>query len=357
MRVTVEGSSFGAAVRAAAAAAPARPTFVAHAALRLRATTDLTVAGTDGTTTVTARLEAAAPVTSGEVVVPVGPLAAWARTGLPSGPLTVTVVAGGAEVEVTAHGLAPYRFRTLQVTFPNPPDYETMPRPFDPRHLAAALRAVKPCAGPERVVGLRARDDGTLAVFATDGYRLARAVIADAARFAATGVVPLAALELTARLGAERLGVDVARRVMVAQRAPHTTVVSRLSGVELPDVHAIADAPPPARARLARAALDEALTRLTAATGPVPVRLTGTGDGLRLTAANVERGAGAEAVAAAGDTTGLGVLVDSAFLADAVGAHPDAELILAWGGPATPLHLVSDAAPAVTSVVMPMRGR
>lgn len=304
--------------------------------------------GSDGESSVTAKLAVTSPEAGRCLVVP-GPLSTY-LSQLRDVAITVSVEEG-ADLVIEPEGSPAYHFRQLGATFPNPKLENQGLQPAETNELSDALAAVRHAA--EGVVQLRS-DENQLVLVATDRFRIAHARLAGAGFGSLTGVVPLNALELVGRHKIDHIGIDARGRTLRA-KGPEVFVSVRLVDEPFPDVGQIIHEKCRAEVTLARQPLLEALERLQAVAGKTPVRLEVGPQGLVLEVTNVELGSGRETIELASSPEEFSCLVNAAFLKDAAAAQQD-ELTIGWNGSLNPLHLRSEGDLAIRTVVMPVRG-
>lgn len=307
------------------------------------------VSGSDGETTVTAKLECDVADEGRALVVPT-PLAAYLDKAGGEGARVWLDDEG--DVRVSVDGKEAYRFRQLSVTFPSPSLERQGLHPAGLADLADGLSRVRHAA--DGVVQLRS-DDSSLTLVSTDKYRIAQVELSGAGFGSFSGVVPLLSLDHLAREDIDHIGIDSRGRVLRA-KGPEVFVSARLVDEPFPDVAAIVDGPCRHQVTVKAPELCAALDRLYTVAARRPVKLEVATGSLTVSAANVELGAGREQVPVRGSVEPFSCFLNTAYLREAALAHRDADVVLGWNGDGQPIHLRSDDPHKVRAVVMPVRG-
>lgn len=349
MDLSVESRSLHHTLDLARRAVPSAPTLAAYTGVLLQIQGGFLLAtGSDGETTVTAKL-AVDVATPGQALVVPGPVLGYLEK-LDPGRARLWIDES-TDLCVSVGGRDPYRFRQLGATFPAPRIERAGLVPAQLGDLRSALAAVRHAA--DGLVQLRS-DDHQVILSATDRYRIAQAFLPGAGFGEFTGVVPLAALDHLGREPIEQIGLDSRGRQLRA-RGPELFLTTRLIDEPFPDVTPIVAEPRAHKVSLLRHPLLEALDRLSTVSSRRTVSIKISSGYLEISAANVELGSGAETIRVEGYCDEFACHVNAGFLRDAVAAHVADRLELGWNGALQPLHLRSVGDLVVCTVVMPIQ--
>ena len=340
------------AIQNASGATPANPSMVAYSGVQLIADErGLTIIGSDGETTITASTHATIERT-GSVLLPPKPISTLLARLAPS--LTATVSLGSdGELVLEAGSRAPYRFRPLSATFPQPAQPAGGYREIDLGRLSMAIAAVRHATSRDLPAIQLVSDDQRLLLNATDSYRLAQAVLPEGSFGPFTGLVPLSVLERVARAGADAVATDPRSR-LVSFRTPGATITTRLLATAFPAVDGVLASIPTSAVRFETQPILDGLGRLAAVAADSPVRVSIEANTISLEVSNVDLGSGTEEAPLAAPCAQpiefhvkLQYLIDALSRFDAVALH--------YSSPTQPLFVRSTSPVESTQVVMPIR--
>lgn len=311
--------------------------------------------GTDGDLSVIS----SAPASStqpGSTLLPPRPILSYLNTLPKQGRSTITLLATD-EVELSADGRTPYRFRPIVGSFTRPAGARIETRPVDLARLGTALKSVNHAASRDHGgIQLVSGPEG-LALNATDNYRLAHALLVGEGYGNIDVVVPQGLLELAARLDVISIGVD-AKRTLIRFASAKTSVTGKLLAVTFPPTEALLTASGTGAAIIPVRRLLDALRPLEAVAASRPLVAEIAGGVMTLTATNLEVGEGVENIPverrAGEDDFRFGIsatyLKDAVAALDAVGAET---ATFSWTTKDGALYLKADGQTPITLVVMP----
>jgi DNA polymerase III sliding clamp (beta) subunit (PCNA family) len=338
-----------AALSVAQRATVANPPLVAYTGVLLVAGRGrLLVTGTDGETTIAARVgtPGCAP---GRVLVAPKPLAGWLAT---HDRLDQVALEGdGTDLVATIPGHRPYRFRGLNASFPAPRITRTSEAVAGLAGLGAAVAAVRHAA--DAAIRLRQAPEG-LWVEATDNHRAAAVLLAGVDLGGMNAIVPLGPLAEMGRQQVTQLALDPRGRELRGS-SDKVWISTRLAAVPFPEVDQLVHAVPDRSVTVDRTELNRALTRLGAVADGAPAKLAVNSSKLVIETHNGEVGDGAESLDAVGDGGGFTCAVAVRYLIEAVAAHDTENVHLRWSEPLRPLYVTSDDPGSRLTVVMPVR--
>jgi DNA polymerase III sliding clamp (beta) subunit (PCNA family) len=343
------------AIRTARRAMSANPALVAYTGALFRVNGErVYVTGSDGETTITARLDGT-DLADGQVLIAPGAIGEFVDTFAATDAVQVSLDDAG-DVAVQINDRTPYVFRSLRATFPAPATSTQGLHTADLAGLTTAAASVKHAAGGTVQI---VSTDTNLTLNTTDTYRLAQVRMAGAGFGPRDGVALLSAIEELARHDLSHIGIDAKGRELRA-RGDRVFISTRMVDEPFPSVDSILTQVPPARLRVRTGELSRALSRLGALAERTPLRVRVADGTVSCAVSNVEVGAGAENVAVIeGGTVEFECAVQLAYLADAVAAHPASGVVeIAHSTPLAPLHLRSSDDSGrieVATVVMPVR--
>jgi DNA polymerase III sliding clamp (beta) subunit (PCNA family) len=353
MRFVTTVASLRDAIRTARRAISANPALVAYTGALFRATGErVYVTGSDGETTITARVEGS-EIAAGQVLIAPGALGEFIDTFKPADRVDVALDDAG-DVIVRVNDRPPYVFRALRATFPTPATSNQGLTAVDLSGLAASVSAVKHASGGTVQF---VSTDTNCTLNTTDSYRLAQVRLPGAGFGARDGVALLGAVEELARHSLTHAGIDAKGRELRA-RGERVFISTRLVDEPFPAVDSVITQVPPARLQVPTVELAQALSRLGALAERTPLRLRVADGIMSCTVSNVEIGAGAEDVAVDGGSESFECAVQLGYLAEAVAAHAGADsLEIAHSTPLAPLHIRSTTQGRleIATVVMPVR--
>lgn len=353
MQFSTDVLSLRDAIAATRPALTATPTLHAHAAVRIVAEgSNVSVSATDGDTTIVAKCEANV-VEEGELfVVPKHP-ASWLAALPATTPIDVTYVPG-EDLSITPKGYAAYSFRTLATTLPPPPEPKSPLRPADFTRFAEALASVR-TAAPRDGGGVHLLSSGTtLALRATDNYRLHSAVLEGAGFGDFDGVVTASMLDQVAQHDIEAVSFDPRTRTMWFM-APKIRIATRLLAVPFPPVDELLSLAYGTKVQMSKPALTDALRRLASVTETAPVVVSIVDGTAEISCSDPEVGSACERVPAT--VEGPQPVTFAAlrgFLADAVAAHRSDTVTLGWDSPSSRVVLHSEKPHPTITVTMPI---
>lgn len=350
LEVTASAGALTDAVTTAQRTVIANPPLVAYTGVLITASRGrLLVAGSDGETTVAARL-AAPGCKPGKALVAPKPLVAW----LSSHPreLQVTLRADGPDLTAEVPGRRPYRFRGLSAMFPDPHITRSGLAQADLSGLADAVSTVRHAA--DGTVRFRSSPAG-LWIEATDDYRAAAALLRGVDVGDLLAVAPLAPVAEMGRQGIDAIGLDSRGRELRGA-SESAWVATRLSSTVFPEVDQLVEGVPSSSVVVGTRELRTALTRLGAVADGAPARITIGSSQMTIEASNGDVGDGAEVVTVDGNGGGFACAVAIRYLVEAVSAHPTEWVQLSWSGPERPLYLTSESpvGPRM-AIVMPVK--
>lgn len=353
MRFCAPAADLRDALATAAHATPARPTLVAYSGCLLVVRKGrLSVIGSDGETTIAARVHATG-TTDGQVLLPPRPLQNFLQT-LPAD-LEVVVEAGDADVAVQAGGLAPYRFRPVSGSFPMPPVQKAEPTKVDFERLPTAIAAVRAAASKEDTGVELVSDDTGLSLRTTDRYRLHAAWLPEAGFDEFSGVVPLAVLDRLARHDVSGVTADGKGRT-IRFAGPEVVISARLLAVPFPPVETYLAMRQPIEFGVPVAAMSAALARLAAVAEAAPVFVTASGDELRLEVSNTDLGSGVEVIELPEPVAAkVSFAADRVYLADAMAAHDTEVVEMSYAAALLPVLFRSEEPFPVLTLIQPIR--
>lgn len=350
LQVTAPAGALTDAVTTAQRTVVANPPLVAYTGVLITASRGrLLVAGSDGETTVAARL-AAPGCRPGKALVAPKPLLAW----LSSHPrdTEVTLRGDGADLTAEVPGQRPYRFRGLSATFPDPHISRSGLVAADLSGLADAIAAVRHAS--DGTIRFRSSAAG-LWVETTDNHRAAGALLAGVDVGDLVAVAPLSPVLEMGRQGVTSIGMDSRGRELRAA-SEHAWVSTRLSSTVFPEVDQLVENVPSSSVLVPTGELRTALTRLGAVADGAPARITISGSKMTIEASNGDVGDGTEVVSVEGDGGGFACAVAVRYFIEAVAAHPVDQVRFSWTGDVKPLYVTSEAddGPRM-AIVMPVR--
>lgn len=310
---------------------------------------DLTVIGTDGDVTIEARGTCSVGQ-DGSCVVPHKPLSTLVALIDPK--KTIGVKLDGTELVVSPEGMSPYKFRTLNVAFPQTLRPSGAPVEADLSMLGEVTSAVRHAVNKEHH-GVQVVSDGErLSFFATDHYRMHAAVISGVALGSFSGVVPISVLERAAHHGADAVALDDGGKT-IQFTSERVSITSRLLGVAFPNVAGPLSIEPEQQVEINVSQAREALARLAAVSDGSSITVTGGADGLQFIASNAEIGSGSETLRVpAGE---MRFIMDRQYLLDALSSQKQERVTLGYTSSTAPVFIKSGDNPSVVCVVMPMR--
>lgn len=355
MRFSTTAGALRDAVATARHAVPANASLVAYSGVLLLVKgAQLAIFGSDGETTISA-LVAVADSSDGQVLLPPRPLTNYLNTLDPSAAISVRADEG-ADVEVQAGTHAPYRFRPVAATFPQPSMPRTAPVPVQLGRLGLALSAVRASVSKENpgVQLVSSVEDG-LVLHSTDNYRLSRSEISEGGFGEFSGLVPLGVLDRVARSEINQVSVDTKGRTLRFS-GPEISISARLLSTPFPSVESVLTSTPPSSASFPAADLRQALAALASIAESEPLRCSVDQDRLTLSISNADLGSGEEVVDLNEPvTTPFEFAVKLNYLLEAVNSHDASVLTLGWSSAVAPLFVSSRDPLPVISVVMPVR--
>lgn len=343
------------ALTTASQATPSRPALAAYGGcLLLLKQNRLSVVGADGELTIATKLDVDGK-TDGQALVPPRPLQSFLATV--AADAAVHVVADSGAVEVTATGLAPYRFRTLQATFPMPAANRAKPVGVNFELLGRAVAAVRAAVSSEHGGVEIVSDDSSLSLRATDNYRLHAATIGGAGFGTFTGVIGFDVLDRLAKHNIDGVSIDGKGR-SVRFSGDDVVVSARLLGVPFPPVGSYLEIEQPTKIVLNIAEFRAKLTRLATVGDTAPILCQAAGKTMTLGVTNPELGSGSETIEldqAVGDEVEF--YADHGYLSEAFAAHETNTVQLSYAQSLQPVVLRSnvEGGVAVTTLIQPVR--
>jgi len=354
MRFTLPAGQFRDALSQVRSTIPSTPTLIAYSGVLIAALSDtVRVVGSDGETTLSCTLPALG-VEPGQMLVQPKPLSAFLQT-LPAACSVSVGVDGNGDVEVTIEGLSPYTFRPLTASYPMPAAVSGKSMTCDLSRLPAALSAVRPAVSRENLAVQVVSTSSGLALFATDTFRLCRAVLPEAGFGDFRGVLPLPVLERAARSDPATVSID-ARTRMVTFESPSLSVSSRLLATPFPAVEAVIDAIPTFSVTFDPREVKASLARLLSVADQSAVRIRLEGNLAHLSASTADTGSGKESVSLRVPVAApFEVLVKGQYLRDAVATFDCDTVAFAYSGSFQPLYLSASEPFSLLQIVMPVR--
>lgn len=336
-------------------AVPGNASMVAYSGVLLTVKgTLLGVVGSDGETTITALVQVEGGE-DGKVLLPPKPMGNYLATLAADAAITLTAPEG-TDVEVQAGTHAPYRFRPIAATFPEPSPPKSSPVKVDLSRLGSALAAVRASVAKENPgVQLVSSEEDGLVLHSTDNYRLSRAEIEEGGFGEFSGVVPLGVLDRVARSEITHVTVDSKGRTLRFS-GPSVSVTARLLSTPFPSVESVLTSTPPSTASFRASDLRQALAALSSIAEAEPLRCSLDQDRLTLSISNADLGSGEEVVDLVDPVPApFEFAVKLNYLSEAVNSHEAEVLTLGWSSSTSPLFVSSSDPIPVISVVMPVR--
>lgn len=331
---------------------------VAYSGCRIRVDdTGVTVCGGDGDLSVLARIPEATVLEHGEAVVTPKPVYDLAGSEDGAKLMTVSTSEDNASLTIAIAGRRPYRFRAIATTYPDPLSPTSAAVPAELGELERAVHAVRAAAGVAPAGIQIVSSSAGLRLAATDNYRLHVATLPRGGFGDFSAVVPLAVLDSAVRWAPDRIAFEVGGKVLglIGDRVAFTT---RLLSTQFPAIESVLAGEAAATVAVKSTDLRTALSRLAAVSNTAPVVISVSDGTMTLNASDAEVGEGEEEIAVvsgSGEVDTIRFAADRSFLADAVTAHGDGVIQMAWRGDLTPVVLNTPGSVAVTTVVMPIQ--
>jgi DNA polymerase-3 subunit beta len=360
MRCTVSVGELRKALLTASHITPAVPAQPAFSGVLMRVRGDeLTILGSDGDTTIAARVRVDS-ADNGQILIPPRPLSLYLGN-VPADAAVELNAESDVEMSATVGNGAPYRFRGIAATFPVPGGSRSTPVQTDLSRLGDALAAVRPCAGRDApVVQLVSKKD-SLTLHATDNFRLGRAVLPGAGLGEEFSVVlSSSVLDRVARSQVTSAQAEQNGRIL-RFFGPSVAVSTRVLAVSFPSVEQILSVVPPnsavVPADLVRPALQRlaSVERLPSASDSAPLVVTISDDHIELAVENADLGTGREVIPIDSPPTGtVSLALNLTYLADALASAGDSAKI-EWSSATDTVYVRGLGDLEVTTAIMPMR--
>lgn len=357
VKFSIDAGSLGAAIQEASVVVPKVPSLAVFSCVLVKATEGrVEVTGSAEQETEVAVSTVADGVKAGQLVMQPGPLSKYLRT-LPSSSVVHVSSGTGTHVQVTAEGGRPYRFRTVEQTFPSGGALGSSDRhEANLSRLGQALSVVSACARETQIVQLVSSEDG-LSLYATDGKRLAHALLPEAGFGDFSGLVTLDALKAAARGTPTAVHVNRAGRAVMFE-ADDRRVTARLIEDTYPPVSSVLDVPPPNSVVVATGDFRDALSRSGAISDGVrPLLVSVDGGEMTVSVDSADVGSGSETVQLSeAATVAVAFSANSMYLTQAAAALSGRETVtLSWSTPEDAVFFSSESPFHAAVVVMPVR--
>ena len=293
----------------------------------------------------------------GHALLPPGPLHSWLRTLPGDTGITLTCDAG-PHLEAAFGSSEPYKFRTLNATFPPAPRRSSNPAPAPIEGFGAALAAVSASTAgvadvAGKVVRLDSGDDG-LTLYTTDTFRITRAHLPHSSFGTQSMLLHLRTLHTAAKWGI--CGVAMEPTGSVTLTVGGGTITVRPLATPFPGVETVMEAPAPYSTTFDTADVLTVLARVKALAGgadPVVVDLADEHMGLSIDSETT--GSGSETVPVGfpvDPPARFGLNVD--YFRQALESLGAATATLQWTSPNAPIRLAAADPLDVTVIVMPV---